>query len=474
MQDDYKVTARLTLNLGIRCEYNGPYSEANGQYAIFNPNVVNRQTGNLGDVEFAKVDTKSDHFSPSVYTNFLPRVGFAYNFASKWVVRGGYGMYLLPTIGYDGVGAASQYGVSASFPSLDGVTPRYQLQDGVPAYSYNVDADVRPRIPASLTAPASSVFMVEKRERSAYNQTWQMGFQRQLGQSWLAELDYVGTRGVKLPSSYNLDQVRPELWGPGNLQRPYPQYAAVTGLLNDGNSIYHSLQAKVERRWKNGLLVQMAYTWSKLINDIDGPSRANGAPYQDVYNLRADRGIGGYDTPQRFVASYVYQAPFGRGGKYFNSTPVVKDVMANWQIAGITEFQVGLPIQITQSFTAWGPNNQRPNMVSGAEPMLSRGGRRIARWFNSDAFVASPANTLGFAPRFPLHGSGVNNWDVSLMRDFRLWERLRMQFRGEAYSATNHPQWGNPGNNLNNRSTFGVITSAGGARSIELAARFFF
>src|SRR5262249_3419531 len=161
--------------------------------------------------------------------------GFAYAFAPKWVFRGGYGMYLLPTIGYGGVGAASQYGVSAAFPSLDGVTPRYQLQNGVPAYSYNVDANGRPRIPASLTSPSSTVFMVEKRERSAYNQTWQIGFQRQIGAGWLAELDYVGTHGVKLPSSYQLNQVRPENWGPGNLQsrRPYPQYATVTALLND-------------------------------------------------------------------------------------------------------------------------------------------------------------------------------------------------------------------------------------------------
>jgi hypothetical protein len=292
----------------------------------------------------------------------------------------------------------------------------------------------------------------------------------------LAELDYVGTRGVKLPSSFNLNQVRPENWGPGNLQprRPYPQYTGVTALLNDGNSIWHSLQAKLEHRWQNGLLIQMAYTWSKLLDDIDGPSRANGAPYQDVYNLRADRGIGGYDTPHRFVASYVYQIPVGRGGKYLTAVPLVKDAIANWQFSGITEFQVGLPMQVTQSFTAWGPNTQRPNVVPGADPSLPRGDRTIARWFNTSAFMASPANTLGFAPRFPLHGPGVNNWDLALMRDFRLRERLRVQFRGEAYSATNHPQWTNPGSNLNNLSTFGVVTGANGARSIELALRFFF
>jgi hypothetical protein len=476
IQDDFKITPKLTLNLGIRWEYNGPYSEANGQYAIFNPNIVNRQTGNLGDVQFAKIDTKSDHFSPSVYNNFLPRIGFAYAFASKWVVRGGFGMYLLPTIGFGGVGAASQYGVGATFTSLDGVTPRYRLQDGVPAYGYNVDADGRPRIPASLTSPTSTVSMVDPRSRSAYNESWQLGFQRQIGQGWLAELDYVATHGVKLPSAYQINQVRPELWGPGNLQprRPYPQYVAVGALLNDGNSIWHSLQAKLEHRWKNGLLLQAAYTWSKLINDIDAASRADAAPYQDVYNLRADRGIGGYDTPQRFVVSYVYQIPLGRHGQYLNNIPIAKEVLDGWQFSGITEFQVGLPIQVTQTFTAWGPNTQRPNMVTGADPMLPRGDRTVAEWFNTAAFTPSPAFTLGFAPRFPLHGPGVNNWDLALMRDFHLYERLRMQFRTEAYSAMNHPQWGNPGTSLSNLNTFGVITGAGGARSVELTMRFFF
>jgi hypothetical protein len=476
IQDDFKATRKLTLNLGVRWEYNGPYSEANGQYANFNPTIVNRQTGNLGDVQFAKVDTHSDHFSPSVYNNFLPRVGFAYNLASKWVVRGGFGMYLLPTIGFGGVGAASQYGVSASFASLDGITPRYRLQDGVPAYSYNVDADGRPRIPASLTNPSSNVSMLETRRRSAYNETWQLGFQRQIGQGWLAEVDYVATHGVKLPNAYPINQVRPENWGTGNLQarRPYPQYASVGALLNDGNSIWHSLQAKLEHRWRNGLLLQAGYTWSKLIDDIDPSARANGAPVQDVYNVRADRGVASYDTPQRFVASYVYQLPLGRHGKYFKSIAIAKEIVDGWQFAGITEFQIGLPMQVTQSSVAWGPNTQRPNMVTGADPTLSRGDRTIARWFNTAAFTLSPSYTLGYAPRFPLHGPGINNWDLALMRDFHLYERLKMQFRAEAYSAMNHPQWGNPGTSLSNLNTFGVITSAGGARSIELTMRFFF
>src|SRR5262245_59380322 len=145
------------------------------------------------------------------------------------------------------------------------------------------------------------------------------------------------------------------------------------------------------------------------------------------------------------------------------------DLIGDWQFSGISEFQVGLPIQITQTFTAWGPNTQRPNIVAGANPSLPHGDRTIARWFNTDAFTASPNFALGSAPRFPLHGPGINNWDLALNRDFRLREKLKMQFRTEAYSAMNHPQWGNPGNSLANRNTFGVISSASGARSIELA-----
>ncbi len=109
IQDDFKVTPKLTLNLGVRWEYNGPYSEANGQFASFNPTIPNRTTGNLGEVQFAKIDTSLSHFTPNVFTNFLPRIGFAWNVIPKWVVRGGYGMYLLPTIGYGGYGPVSQY-----------------------------------------------------------------------------------------------------------------------------------------------------------------------------------------------------------------------------------------------------------------------------------------------------------------------------------------------------------------------------
>ena len=474
VQDDFKLTPRLTVNLGVRWEYNGPYSEANGQFASFNPTLTNRTTGTPGEVEFASRNGAPAHFSPNIYYNFLPRIGFAWSALAKTVIRGGYGIYRLPSIGFSGFGPVSQYAVDATFTSGDGVNPRYQLGGGVPPYSYNVDAAGLPRIPASLTNPTSSATALERRERTPYNQTWQFGVQRQIGSTWLAEVDYVATKGVKLPVLLPLNQLRPEQWGPSANQRlrPFPQYLGVSWLTHDGNSIYHSLQAKIEHRWRNGLLVSAAYTFSKLINDVDAPARSNGAPIQNVYNLRGERSVGGYDVPHRFVAHYVWQVPLGRGGRYANAVPVVKDVIGGWQVARLTEFQTGLPMQIVQTNSTFAfTGSQRPTQVAAAA--LPRGDRTIARWFNTDAFQQTPQYRAGPAPRFPLHGPGINNWDLSVMRNFRVAERWTVQFRSEFYNAWNHPNFGNPNTTIGNRA-YGTISSARDARVVEFALRLFF
>lgn len=473
-QDDFKLTGRLTLNLGLRWEYDGPYSEANNQFANFNPTLRNRTTGNPGEMEFAGRNGAPEHFVPNIYHNFLPRFGFAWGVLRNTVLRGGYGIYRLPAIGFSGFGPVSQYATAASFSSLDGgATPRYQLANGVPAYSYNVDANGLPNVPASLTNPTSVVTALDTRVRTPYNQSWQLGIQQQLGR-WFAEVDYVATKGTKLPIFINLNQLRPDQFGSGNRQslRPFPQYAGAGMLANDGNSIYHSLQAKLEHRWRSGLLVSVAYTFSKLINDVDAPARSNGAPIQNVYNLRGERGIGGYDVPQRFVANYVYELPFGRGGRYLVNAPVLKEIIGGWLVAGITEFQVGLPLQITQANNTGGfTNTQRPNQVARAA--LARGDRRIDRWFNTEAMVVAPLYTLGSAPRFALHGPGINNTDLAVMRDFPLHEALKLQFRAEFFNAFNHPQFSNPTTAIGNRN-YGIITSARDPRTIEFALRIFF
>ena len=476
IQDDFKIRRDLTVNLGLRWEFAGPYIERTNQYANFNPTRINRQTNTPGEVDFAGRDGAPSHFGPNIYRNFLPRIGFAWGGIQKTVVRGGYGLYRLPSTGYVGYWPVSQYSTSASFTSLDSVTPRYQLANGVPAYSANVDAQGNPRIAASVTAPSAVPLRQETRDRTPYNQNWQFGIQRQIRESWLVEVDYQANRGVKLPIALGLNQLRPEqfsLASSARLQLPFPQYANVQALSHDGNSTYHSMQAKVERRFKAGYMISIGYTWSKLLDDVDGPARTNGVSVQNIYNLRAERGLGGYDTPHRLVANYVWNVPIGRDGKILNRVPVVKEILGGWRLSGITEYQVGLPMTVSQpnNFSGGFTQVQRPNRI--ADPVLPRADRTLTRWFNTDAFAVTPQLTLGNSPRFPLHGPGVENWDVIIDRTFKFREHLRLDFRTEFYNAMNHANYNNPNTQLTARN-FGVITAARDARVVQFSFRIFY
>ena len=474
-QDDYKILPNLTLNLGLRWEFDGPYSEANNQFASFNPGVINPVTGNPGAVQFAGRNGAPRHFSPNIYHNFLPRIGLAYKFLPKTVFRAGYGMYRFPSIGFTNYGPSSQYAVSAGFTSADnGITPAYQLQNGVPAYTYNVDANGNPNIPASLTKPTSNVTELETRNRTPYTQSWQAGIEHQISKDWVLEVDYAASKGVHLPVTLPENQLQPSQFSLNAQQslRPFPQYLNVTALLNEGNSNYQSLQAKLEHRFTDGLVVSAAYTFSKTLVDVDGPARTDFVGIQNVYNLRAEKGISGTDVPQRFVTSYVWQIPVGRGAKYWNRVPLAKDVISGWSLSGITEFQVGLPISITQTNQLGGFTSvQRPNEVSN--PLSGPGIGTVAEWFNTSAFVAAPALTFGNAARFPLHGPGLENWDTALMRNFVIREKLKLQLRGEFYNTFNHTNFANLNTAINTKA-FGSISSAQAPRTLELVLRIFY
>lgn len=466
-QDDFKILPKLTINLGLRWEWDGAYTEANNQFVSFNPSIVNHLSGNLGDVQFAGRNGAPTHFTPNVYHDFLPRIGFAYNFAPDTVLRGGYGIYRLPSIGYSGYGATSQY-TRSLVPSVSqdgGQTPLYYLQNGVPPTTPNVDANGNPNIPLG-----SNVTMLELRGRTPYNQTWQIGFQKKFPGNWIAEADYVGTRGVKLPVVVPLNQLPANLWGPGNLQslRPYPQYNSVSHLTNDGNSFYNALQTSLQRRWKSGVL-QFSYTWSKITDDIDGPSGSS--PIQNIYNLKAEHGIASYDVPQRFVTNYVYRLPFGRGAEFLNNIPVLNRALAGWELSGVGEFQVGLPLSVTQSNATGGyTGTQRVTQIAPAK--LPGNLRTLNAWFNTAAFTVTPPYTSGNAPRFQFYGPGINNFDTALNRNVMVREWLRLQFRAEFYNTMNRPNFKNPNTTLGN-ANYGKITSDNGARTTQLTLRLF-
>jgi hypothetical protein len=185
-----------------------------------------------------------------------------------------------------------------------------------------------------------------------------------------------------------------------------------------------------------------------------------------IQRLRAS-----YDVPHRFVANYVYRIPVGRGGQYLTGIPVVSRAITGWELAGITEFQVGLPLSVSQSNATGGfTGTQRPNQIAPAQLPMSQ--ETLNEWFNTAAFTVAAPYTSGNSPRFPFYGPGIENFDSSLNRNIMLRERLRLQLRAEFFNVMNHPNFKNPNTTLGNVN-YGKITSDNGARTTELTLRLF-
>jgi hypothetical protein len=475
IQDDYRLTTNLTINLGLRWEFDGPFSEEHNNMYTFNPNIVDPTTQKQGGIEFAGYNGAPHSLIPNIYTGILPRVGFNYHAFRNTVVRGGYGIYQLPSIGFGTTGLTSASTVNATFQSSDGVTPAYELSQGVPHYSSNVGPNGQPLIPTSLTSPSSSVVQLPLRPVLPYLQEWQLGIQQDLGHDWIAEIDYEGNHGVHQPVSLPINQIAPTAGcclGVKTAQslRPYPQFLTISALTNGGASTYAALLATLSHRWSNGVSVRAAYTWAHGLNDVDAPARADAAPIQNVYNLRAQWGTAMTNIPQRFSLSAVYALPFGSGSRFVAHTPVVSQVIGHWKVSTVAQFQMGYPYNVSQG--------DGLNIFSGGQystkvgnPTLARGSRTVQKWFNTAAFVTTPQDTLGNAPRASLYGPGQNVWDLSLARDVPLGERATFTFRADAHNAFNHPQFSGLGTSLANPKTFGTVTGAQDPRMLLLVGR---
>jgi hypothetical protein len=474
VQDDYKVSPKLTVNLGLRWEFDGPTTEANHQNYTFNPGLTDPTTGKPGAIEFAGINGAPDHFVPNDYRGFLPRAGFAYSPFKNTVVRGGYGIYELPSIGFVTNGQTSKYSIAATFTSPDGVTPAYELNQGVPPYSYNVGPTGLPNIVSSLTKPTANVQWQPLTALIPYNQEWSLSLQQQLPYSWFAEIDYQGNRGVHLPITLNINQIPPTpncCFGVSNAQslRPYPQFLNVTAFAYRGNSNYNALLVKVQHYWKNGLSAVFGFTWAKTLDDVDAPARADAVSVQNVYNLKNEYGIAMIDIPKRFTSAFVYHLPFGDGGKLLRGVPVLSYAIGHWEAGGLVQMQVGYPYNVSQSNTL--------GLFSGAQyvealsnPSISSSQRTISKWFNPAAFAITPQDQLGDAPRASLFGPGQNNFDLSIQRIFPVKERFQFKLRVDMFNAFNHPQWSGLNTSITSPA-FGAVTGDLGPRSMDVSGR---
>ena len=518
IQDDWKATSKLTLNIGLRYDYNAPWTEKR--------NRINSWDG-ITPVQIAGMSLRGGLIFPGVNgvprgeydpdkTNFAPRFGFAYTPDSKTVIRGGFGMFYGPSNGAAFTNSASvaSSGFSAStlwVNSVDGVTPTNLLSNPYPGGFQKAPGSSL----GLLTLLGQSVSTMDRGRSSLYAEQWNLTFQRVLPLSLSAELAYAGSHGIHLQGPLPYDQLPDQYLAMGDalrtqvpnpfyglvatgtlaaatvqraqLLRPFPQFTGVSTINSYGNSIYHSLQAKLERRFTNGFSLLVGYTFSKLLDDVL-PSTANAGfagesfsagNIQNFYNRRLDRAVASYDTPHNLTINALYELPFGRGKKLANHGGVVNAIVGGWQINGLASMHSGAPIGLTTATSTL--NNfglgQRPNYVGGVDPN-GHGpiSQRLTAYFNPAAFAVPGLYSYGNTARLLdwLRAPGVGNLDASMFKNFSIRERLRAQFRAEFFNVLNRPQFDFPGTTIGT-ATAGVISNqANSPRDIQLALKLLF
>ncbi len=510
VQDDFKLTPRLTLNLGLRYDFSSTPVERHNRHSNFDPFIINPQTNMLGVLTYSGV-TAPRTFVDRDRNNFGPRFGFAYDLTGdgKTAIRGGYGVVYLLTESGDTQGDDSNaLGFSASTPFVAvGGGPFKAFQ-----FSVGPTSLVIPQGPAGGPS-AFRGFGVRYQDRNAptpYLQQWNFTIQRELPGRWVASASYAGNKGTKLfGANYNLNQLDPthfalqlrlqdlvpnpffgQILSGGlsgatvsrsQLLLPLPDYLTVTTYANHGSSsIYHSLQVTIERRYAQGLSALISYTNSKLINDSFSSAGSAGAIGEfrlGRFNRRLERAIDQNDVTHRLVASAVYELPFGPGKPWLSDVRGVwGQVVGGWQLNTITTIENGTPLMVRGANNFTGINF--PDVIR--DPSLPRSQRSISRWFDTDAF-RNPADwVIGNAPRTLPNTRGPGMVDVALsaFKNFRLAERKQLEFRAEAFNALNRVNYTNPNvsfspnrQGVNTNALFGRVTNSLAARRVQLGLR---
>jgi len=495
-KDDWKMNRKLTVNLGIRWDKEGSPTERYNIFDNFDPAASSVTVPGLnvhGGLSYPGANGRDRGFFSSSNRNFQPRLGLAYQANEKTVLRAAYGISFVPTT--QGAYTASQIGYSSTTPMVastdGGHTPANTLSNPYPSGLILPTGNTL----GSLTALGTNVTGALYNVGRGYSQQWNFTVQHQPFENWLFELGYVGNRGVHLfMYNQNLNwlpdstvaaygsglnnQVANPFFGiiktgplasatvpQAQLLLPFPQFTALSGSIQGGvvnpfsylgDSIYHALTVKVERRFSNGLSFLAAYSKSKLLDVGDNltqvrPGGVFGTFVQDWSNLAAERSKSLYDVPQRLVLTTLYELPFFKMGN-----PVSRAVLGGWQVNGIMTIQSGLPIPIYMPTNTFGAD--RPSVVPGVSDKATN--QSISQWFNTAAFTAPAPFTYGNVGRTlpDVSGDGLFNLDFSLFKNFSVREKFRFQFRAEAFNLTNTPTFEVP-NSTYGPLNFGQVTA---------------
>jgi len=501
VQDDWKVTHRLTVNLGLRYEYGTPLYEAANQLSNFNLTTYNPTTYNT--TQPIALASSSDRYTVDPNKeDFGPRFGAAYSLTHNTVLRGGFGISYSRwnRVGSNYLTQNAPYGISAVRIVAPGTSNYLNTESSFPtnmtsATSYNPLEVVLQYMPRN--SPDTQV------------RSWFFSVQRDLGHSVLVDLAYVGNNGVNEILINDINQanvMQPSTCTTAtessstsgcitNFQSrvPMPNFTSVVGTLPWGYSDYNGLQAKVEKRFSSGLYLLNAFTWSKDLDIApqaeDGSGGCNNCgnfipSVQNIYNYKADHGISANNRPLLNVTSLVWTLPVGRGQWLLtNADRFWNTVLGGWQMTDIFQARSGDPItfayspdsdtQVSPLITIDGRNSYRPNQ-SG--PAIASN-KSYTGYFNTANFsTPQPYAPFGNSPRNAVRGYAFWELDTGLTKDFTITEKAHFQFRAEAFNLTNRTNFGEPNSVYNGAgsTTFGVITSTLPARELQVAAKVVF
>ncbi|MGD0199191.1 MAG: TonB-dependent receptor [Bryobacteraceae bacterium] len=476
--DDWKISSRLTLNLGVRYTLNFPSTEKRNQGAVFN-----LQTEVL---DFPHTARELD------CCDFGPRVGLAYRVGDSWVVRSGYGMVFFEQSGITTPFTIPQFPFvqTVGQQSPDNLNAAFVLSNG---------PTVQVTTPNPNSGLGQGVFGVDRDNGSGYSQQWNFTIQKTIGNDWNVEAAYLGSKNTRLgiPDA-NINQLPSQYLSMGSalltkvanpyfgqipsasslggatiaqqqLLRPYPRFTTVA-LFRDnvGYSSYNAAAVKLEKRWSHGLTVTAAYTFSKLIDEASsvfsqtiftGPV-LNNTGVADAYNRHLEKDVSSGDIPHVFALGWVYDIP--RLWK-----------ISGWRIAGLVRIQAGDAVAVTQATnnnSSLGFAVQRPNRVSDPNQFE---GRSVAKYFNTAAFTAAPQFVIGTSSRNPVRGPGLQNADLMIGKTFQIAERAHLELRAESFNVSNTPPLSDPNGSFGS-AAFGSITSAGNPRVFEFVGKLHF
>jgi hypothetical protein len=489
-QDTYKVTPRLTLNYGLRYEYQAPYLDANNNASNYDPTTDSFLLAGRGPNSRALTNPR--------WTNFSPRLGFSVLVQPKTVLRGGFGLFFTPendgredilsrNYPFSNLAQYENYYYngpcfSPPQPYCDGIY-NYQLDTGIPRNtSLNIPPGASSIPSASIPngqGPLLTTYYINPNMKTGRSANYNLSFEHQLGADFAFDLAYVGSRGRRL--SYQIGDINFDL-ADGKDDRITTNLGKIQALTDVGLSNYNSLQAKLTKRVSHNLNFLAAYTWSHSIDN--GPSPFNlgiNSNYpQDAYDLKEEIASSDSDVRNNFVFSGLYRLPFGRGQRFFGDWGKVQELLfGGWQVNGILSSHSGTPVNVVRGASVSTCPGVRPDLVgnpNGPPPAPLPGAP--AYYFNVAAFsvpLSLTGCTPGTAGRNLVRGPGYTDLETSIFKEFGFAERYKLQTRLEVFNTTNTPHFGNP-DGIFTDGTFGELTApaSGSMRVIQLAAKFIF